>query len=228
MRSVLREEKKYLIGSMEKSCLDSRLSEVMMPDPHNGPVGYVVRSLYFDTPFDKDFNEKNDGVELRRKIRLRVYGPEDDHAMLEIKQKEGQYQKKRSLQITREDALALIDGQKGVLLNYPEDFAAECFVLMSMGCYVPKTIVEYDRKAFIAKENNIRITLDGGIRATESCFDLFSDHLVMNSVFPVTDTVLEVKYNGFLLSYVKQAVGAVHKSELSVSKYSLARTTTMN
>ena len=35
--------------------------------------------------------------------------------------------------------------------------------------------------------------------------------------------VLEVKYNGFLLSYIKHMLLPVQKSELSVSKYCMAR-----
>ena len=35
--------------------------------------------------------------------------------------------------------------------------------------------------------------------------------------------VLEVKYNGFLLSYIKELAGAANRSEFSQSKYGLAR-----
>ena len=51
---------------------------------------------------------------------------------------------------------------------------------MHSRCYRPKTIVEYNRKAFIAKENKIRITFDSRIVSVESCFDLFSPRLNMN------------------------------------------------
>ncbi len=36
--------------------------------------------------------------------------------------------------------------------------------------------------------------------------------------------VLEVKYNGFLLSYIKDILQEVDKTETSVSKYCLGRT----
>lgn len=90
-------------------------------------------------------------------------------------------------------------------------------------CYRPKTIVEYRRKAFIAKENKIRITFDHDIAATESSFDLFDSGLLMNPVMDKSMAVLEVKYNGFLLSYIRQMLDGIDKSELSVSKYCLAR-----
>ena len=194
-----------------------------MEDEHNGALGYCVRSLYFDTIYDKDYFEKLDGLELRRKIRLRIYHPEDNFALLEMKQKQGKYQLKRSLRITRDDAKALIDGDYTPLLRYPEDFAAECYALMQMQLYRPKTIVEYRRKAFIAKENKIRITFDHQITSTESDMNLFSKDLNMNPVLDPFTTVLEVKFNGFLLDYIKDLLSNAQKSELSVSKYMLAR-----
>ena len=72
---------------------------------------------------------------------------------------------------------------------------------MHSRCYRPKTIVEYNRKAFIAKENKIRITFDSRIVSVESCFDLFSPRLNMNP----------------------ELINSVDRSELSVSKYVLAR-----
>ena len=47
------------------------MSNVVHTDSHNGPDGYQVRSLYFDSLSNRDFQEKEDGLELRRKFRLR-------------------------------------------------------------------------------------------------------------------------------------------------------------
>lgn len=223
MNEVLRQEKKYLISIEQMYQYSQYLQKVMIQDPHNGAEGYTIRSLYFDTLDNRDFWEKEDGVELRRKIRLRCYHPTDDFAMLEMKQKQGAMQKKRSLRMKREDAKRLIQCDYGVLLHYDEEFAKECYALMNMYCYLPKAIVEYRRKAFIAKENKIRITFDHQIKATESCMDIFSAQLVQNMVLNPYLTVLEVKYNGFLLSYIKDLLQVCDKSELSVSKYCLSR-----
>ena len=130
MNRVFREEKKYLISLPEALQACHRLAQVMHEDPHNGISGYPVRSLYFDTLDDRDFREKAAGVELRRKLRLRCYDPAADFAMLEMKQKQGASQLKRSLRVTREDAQALTRGDYAPLLRYPEPFAAECYALM--------------------------------------------------------------------------------------------------
>lgn len=73
MRDVLREEKKFLLNQAEALKLRNYLSNVVHTDSHNGPDGYQVRSLYFDSLSNWDFQEKEDGLELRRKFRLWVY-----------------------------------------------------------------------------------------------------------------------------------------------------------
>lgn len=223
MQQVLRNERKFLINTMDFMAKKHRLQQLLHEDSHNGPQGYCIRSLYFDTEYDNDLFDKAYGLEIRKKVRLRLYDPDGDFAMLEMKQKQGEQQRKRSLRMSREDAQRLIHCDYTPLLYYPEPFAAECYALLQTRCYRPRTIVEYRRMAFIAKENNIRITFDHKIEATQSSFALFDPHLLMVPVMDRSQTVLEVKYNGFLLSYIKDMLGDLGKSELSVSKYALAR-----
>ena len=223
MNEVLRQEKKYLMTVVDCYKLCDRLGSFMIEDAHNGAMGYRIRSLYFDTVYDEDYKEKIDGLELRRKIRLRHYDTSADFAMLEMKQKEGAYQKKRSLRLSRDDARRLIEGNYRPLLSYSEPFAAECYGLMSRKGYLPSAVEEYKRNAYIAKVNRIRITIDSQIIATEACFDIFSPELLQYPVLDPFNAVLEVKYNGFLLSYIKDLVNAANRSEFSVSKYCLSR-----
>lgn len=223
MRDVLREEKKFLLNQAEALSLRARLVQVMDCDAHSGGDGYCVRSLYFDTLRDRDFQEKEDGVELRRKLRLRVYHPDADFALFEMKQKQGQYQRKRSLRLTRTEAQALIQGDYGVLLRGGSEFGAECYTMMQTQLYRPKAIVEYDRFALTMPVNSTRITFDSAIRANEANFNVFDPHLPLNPVMQPFGVVLEVKFNGFLFSYLKDMLLPVQKNELSVSKYCMAR-----
>lgn len=223
MNEVLRQEKKYLIGQEQFYRFRRYLEQVMIPDEHNHDDGYPIRSLYFDSLNDRDYTEKEDGVELRRKIRLRNYGSESTFAKLEIKQKEGANQKKRSLSLDKESASALCRGDYSPLLLTPENFGRECYSLMNIHCYRPKAVVEYKRMAFIAKENSIRVTLDHHIVGTESNFDIFDPEFNQNPLLDPGLAVLEVKYNGFLLSYIKDLLRELNSSELSVSKYALSR-----
>ena len=104
--SVFRNENKYLLTYGEAASLREKLSGILPLDSYskNGP--YLVRSLYLDSVEDGDFYEKMAGNEVRKKIRLRVYSPDDRKCKLEVKQKNGDLQHKVSLWITREDAIA--------------------------------------------------------------------------------------------------------------------------
>lgn len=224
MNEVSRQERKFLITLDQYYRFKADLDKIMIPDEHNQTDGYSIRSLYYDSIDDRDFEEKEEGIELRRKIRLRNYGPDTPFALLEMKQKEGSNQKKRSLRLSKEDASLLCKGIYSPLLTSDEKFGLECYALMNMHCYRPKAIVEYKRQAYIAKENRIRVTFDHHIIGTESNYDVFNTDLQQ---FPLLDpylVVMEVKYNGFLLSYIKDMLRQCDRSELSVGKYALSRT----
>lgn len=223
MNEVLRQEKKFLISLDQFYLYSHHFQNVMHLDKHSGADGYEIRSLYFDSIDDRDYQEKEDGIEIRRKIRLRNYGAKSNFAKLEMKQKQGALQKKRSLYMEKEKAERLIKRDYSVLLEYDDPFAIECYALMSMHCYQPVSVVSYTRKAFIAKENNIRVTFDHHVVASECNFNIFSENLLQNSVIDPYMVILEVKYNGFLLSYIKEMLDECNKSETSVSKYCLGR-----
>lgn len=223
MREILRQEKKYLLSYDQYRRMDNTFLKVLHPDIHNNKNGYMVRSLYFDTMQEKDFYEKEDGLEIRKKIRLRIYDTSADFALLEMKQKQGMNQKKRSLEVSRQDAMELAAGRYDCLLGYESKFAAECYGLMKLQSYRPKAIVEYQRKAYVMPENQTRITFDSQVRATECSYDLFAPGLKQYPVMDPYLVILEVKYSGFLLSYIKQLLNMEGKTQTSVSKYSMSR-----
>lgn len=223
MLNVLRQEEKYPLNLQEAIQFSHRFSQLLMPDQHSGNGSYLVRSLYFDTVDDKDFFDKVTEQNARRKIRLRIYSPDAQWAKLEMKQKTGSFQRKRSLLISREDALALIDGNTSVLLHYDEAFSAELFAVMTTECYRPRSIVEYQRRAFMSTENNIRLTFDSRICATESSMELFHPFLPLNPVFDSDKVIFEVKYDRFLLGYISEIISSINRRSISSSKYCLSR-----
>lgn len=223
MKQVLRFERKFLLPLEEYHRIRGRVDRLLPKDSHTGRDGYLIRSLYFDTLRDGDYFEKLDGVELRRKLRLRIYAPSDRFAHLEMKQKQGEYQRKRSLRLTRPDAQALARGDYAPLLAYPGDFAAECYALLQLRGYRPKAVVQYLREAYTAPENDTRLTFDRDIRATEGCLDLFDPALNLYPVMDQGQVVMEVKYNGFLAEYVRELVDGCHRPQTSASKYCMGR-----
>ena len=223
IRTMQRIEKKYLIGKIEAALILGRVKALMNADPHNGETGYRIRSLYFDTVFDEDFWDRVNGLNDRRKIRLRLYPPYFDAAHLEMKEKSGQEQRKRSLKMSKKDAEILASGKTGILLGYENEFASEVYLTMTKEGYIPRGISEYNRMAFFGIANDTRITFDSYLRGTVTSTALFEEDLPASPVLPWEDFVLEVKYKNFLLGYVRDILGENCKVEQAVSKYSLSR-----
>ncbi len=223
MQQVLRREIKYKLTVIQYYQLADAFSKLLHQDTHNGENGYMIRSLYYDTLNDNDFFEKEYGTDPRRKIRFRCYDANAQFASLEMKQKQGVQQRKRSIKISRQDVQSCIEGDYTSLLSYNSDFAAECFGLMSRQFYRPKAIIEYTRKAYVAKENNIRITFDQNVNCSGSVKDFFSECLPLKPAFDPFTVIMEVKYDGFLLSYIKDLIENANASPIAAGKYSAGR-----
>lgn len=221
---VLRTEKKYPMRYETARNLMHRLGMIMEPDPYmKEPEGYRVRSLYFDSFTNRDYHEKEAGLECRKKIRLRTYG-DDGIIKLEWKQKQGEVQRKRSMSVSRQEAVELSRGNYRVLMEREEELAGEFYGLMMTEVYRPRCLVEYRRAALVEEINDIRITFDSDLRIHEGCFDLFD--LKRNHCYPVWEpgrVTMEVKYNGFLFPYIKDILMPYTLTQEAASKYCAGR-----
>ena len=220
---VNRRELKFAISETDYSRLEAQLSQVLRADPHNGEAGYTIRSLYFDSIDDYDYYSKMNGEEVRKKIRLRIYNPDDTQVKLEIKRKMNINQRKETLTISKEDALSLIDCDYSVLLNYDSPVAQAAYNIMTLGQYSPKVLIDYQRKAFIHDENKIRVTLDSDIRSNESDFNMFSHDTVTTPVYPHWNALLEVKFDGDFFKWITDAILSEDQTFQSLSKYCVGR-----
>lgn len=222
---VYRVEEKYILTKLQAEMLFSKLKNIIPGDEFNGNKPYLVRSLYFDSYYNDDYFDKLDGIQMRKKIRLRTYSADNETVKLEVKQKEGNNQRKRSLKISRENAKKMIGGDVEFLKEMDNELAESIYYIFQKEQYKPKCIVEYKRKAFQVPINNIRITFDYDICTSEGNVDLFSkDKSFLCPIERRDMVVLEVKYNNFLLSYIKDAISSAIDSPMeSYSKYTKGR-----
>lgn len=218
---VVRTEKKYDLSQLHVGQLMKLLDAVMKRDEHSEEDGYMVRSLYFDSIYDDDYFDKVDGIEIRKKIRLRIYSTQQETAKLELKQKQESAQKKVSITIPRSLAEEMTHGNYLGLAELQSENALMFYHLLETGLYRPSCIIEYQRTAFTEQTNDIRITFDRDIEMSPFCERFFDDQL---SLIPVRkDPVLEVKYNRFMFSTIKQVLNCADAPELAISKYAMAR-----
>ena len=220
---VSRHEIKFFTNPVKSVMLANALRNVMVGDPHNGRDGYIVRSLYFDAYAETDFYQKLSGDENRKKIRLRVYSPGDAAAKLEIKRKNGDEQVKKSAVISRGDAVRLINCDYDALLKYDNKTAKMLYEVMRINRVRPVALVEYNRLAFMHPTNNIRITLDSNIRASETCFDLFASDPPMCPAEEFAFALTEVKYDAFIMRWLSDILSQFDMTRGAYSKYVVSR-----
>lgn len=222
MLAVSRSELKYWISRQDSILLQAELQKLLRPDRYAKDGFYRVKSLYFDSLDQMDYSDKTEGVEYRKKIRMRIYDEDARVVKLERKQKRGALQRKESLVVSREDAARCMKGDYGCLLQYPQEPALRLYSDMMLGCYRPVVIVEYERYAYVYDAYDTRITIDRNIRCCELELDLFERDLPW--VHTVEEAViLEVKFNGVLIEPVKKILGKYHLTQVAVSKYGSGR-----
>lgn len=219
---MYRVEDKYIIPYNDMFLLERRMSTLLTPDANNGQAGYKISSVYFDDIYDTHLTDTIDGNPIRDKYRIRIYNDSFETIKLEIKSKMYNRAEKRSADITYEQMQKLLSGK---CIESSGD-ASSPIALFNVGINTrylrPKVIVTYERKAYIYESGNVRITFDTNIRASNKtdCFgndDLIYDYPVENN------SVLEVKYDGFLPDFIAQALETNRMTQTSNSKYRTGR-----
>ncbi|MCR5656335.1 MAG: polyphosphate polymerase domain-containing protein [Butyrivibrio sp.] len=223
MSTRFRNEQKYLVSKPNIEILKLRLEGMLEKDKHLGDRdAYLIRSVYFDDPYDTCLHEKQDGVEDRKKWRIRTYNCDDSFIHLECKRKFRGMTQKEGLKITRQEADAAIFGgieiskERGKLWN---EFAMQ---ILTKG-YRPVTIVQYLRTPYIWGPSNVRITLDQDLSSSE-LFEKFYDYdLPIRSISPKGISLLEVKFDELLPDYMRYMLNLENMRNTSFSKYELCR-----
>lgn len=221
MISVFRKEIKYLIYQHEFARMRPQLTALLQRDTHGDDFGYVVRSLYFDSVYDRDYYDNVDGLLKKAKIRLRIYG-HGGPIKLELKQKEGSDGQKQSLILDQEEARRMVRCEYSFLSYRPEEAARTIYMRLMQGAYRPKTLVEYHREAYTFPAGDVRVTFDTEVCGTASGHDLFEEKPAWVPLIPKGTGVLEVKYTSFLPSLIKDIV-KTDRLAVANSKYAQAR-----
>ncbi len=221
--SVLRKEMKSLINLEDRMYLIENLDKMLTPDTYGGYNGYTVRSLYFDSRSNQDFNDKLVKSSEQKRIRMRIYTIYDETAKIELKRKSSGRQKKVSLVIQKEDALKLVECDFSVLKKYESETAGYLYEVMTTHDYRPVSIIEYDRRAYTHRDFSTRITLDSNLRYTDFDYNLYSENLNFKKVMSAEKTILEVKYSKFLFSQIQYLLSRIDMSKKPMSKYASSR-----
>lgn len=217
-----RHEWKHEINYADMLTLRTRLSAVMKRDEHAIGGIYQIRSLYFDNLSDKALREKQDGVNIREKFRIRYYNGDTSFIVLEKKSKINGLCAKKSCQITKEEAQKIVDGNLGWMVDSGRPLCQELYSKMLSGGLKPKTIVDYTRDPFVFAPGNVRVTIDYNIRTGAFRTDFLNPETL---TLPAGDSpiILEVKWDEYLPDIIKDAVSLPGRHVTAFSKYEQCR-----
>lgn len=228
IRRFNRYELKYIVTSEQRDLLVPSVLEHMSFDREGDEAGrYEVTSLYHDTFDLACYRAKIDGINYRRKLRIRRYGAmgadnNNLRVMVEIKQRINRTTQKRRLALPLSDAYALCGDGLERSFEDPLDraVAEEVTFLCGARQLVPTCLIAYRRQAFMGSghEPGLRITFDENLRACSAAGGLFGA-LPEQTFIPRDRLILEVKSNDVVPLWVSRLFARHNVRVARFSKY---------
>ena len=218
-----RHEMKFLVSDTDLEVIRYRLKPLMRLDEHQTGGSYLIRSLYFDDYEDSCMRENEDGIDNRRKYRIRIYDGSDEIIKLEKKIKYRNMTRKISAELTKEKCMIYMNGDAPSATMAGSALEKELYAEIKMNGMHPKSIVEYERTAFVEPRGNVRITFDRNISGCEKISGFFDRTLPAVPVLPKGQHVLEVKYDELLPEYIAGVLELGRLQQTAFSKYYYSR-----
>lgn len=232
---MMRYEFKYLVPVNKIDALRQRLRPFVQEDTFAGRQQdhqYTVRSIYYESPGFRSYNEKLAGVERRFKLRIRGYNqcqPEST-VFLEVKRKYGVFiSKNRAPVLWSTLPLLLKDHDVDRHIIVKRGFEAgqadahHFFYHLITKHMQPAIHIAYEREAFFTTfDRRIRITFDKNIRFRQdsSAMSLF----MVKGLLPLyrNHFVFELKFHESLPEWLADILTSFGLQRSAISKYALS------
>jgi hypothetical protein len=216
---ILRHELKYVTTPTKAKALQQSLKALMQLDPNSDDTGsYRIISLYFDTVDGAAFFDKLNGIEYRRKYRIRTYNDDWRFFKLECKYKLQDWTAKESETVPAGWVNALCQGQD---LDIPEGagpLMRRFMMERRSGNLIPAVIIEYQRTAYVMDALDVRVTFDERIQMDGYTTDMFATDRPRVPLLEA-EVVVEVKYNEVLPASIAAVLRPITMQRLAISKY---------
>lgn len=220
-----RNEIKFIISKTMAEVLKQRLSLIMSVDTnsYNSDNSYLIRSLYFDNENSDAYYEKMDGVEYRKKYRIRIYNFDDKFIRLECKYKHNNMTSKDQILIDKELCSKIINGKIDEIDLTKDNLLRQFALDYRLNRLNPSIIVDYNRVAFTYHVSEVRITFDSQIKSGLYNYNLFDKNATTYSVIDDNQMVLEVKFNEILPESIALILQTVPTFRQAFSKFATCR-----
>ena len=228
----MRREYKYLVLQKDIDRLRQRILPFVTVDDFACEGNqYTVRSIYFDSSNLKYYNEKIDGIKIRKKLRVRGYNEQADESIvfLEIKRKnENHINKNRSAikYYNLNDLLTTKDLESYCLTengfeNSVED--GERFLHnVHKHSLRPIVLIVYEREAYFSKfDPGLRLTFDKNLRyfLFPSLDELYTEQDLKYTM--PKNFIFEIKFLSGFPGWLQSSLRDLNISRMALSKYTM-------
>lgn len=211
-----RTEEKYLCSKVYSEIIQSKLKLFMDCED------YTVQTLYFDDNSNSAYYDKEEGINNRKKFRIRTYS-NSDIIFLEKKEKTNFISNKRRTVITKKIFNSILCNKiTSKDINSNNNLLLEFYSEMKLNLLRPKVIVTYERTAYQDKRNKCRITFDKNLRRSNN----YKNFLHFNNNMPIflsNYEIIEIKRNKTLPIHVQNILQNNNIRKASYSKYYYSR-----
>lgn len=190
---------------------------------YNSDNSYLIRSLYFDNENSDAYYEKMDGVEYRKKYRIRIYNFDDKFIRLECKYKHNNMTSKDQILIDKELCSKIINGKIDEIDLTKDNLLRQFALDYRLNRLNPSIIVDYNRVAFTYHVSDVRITFDSQIKSGMYNYNLFDKNATTYRVIDDNQMVLEVKFNEILPESIALILQTVPTFRQAFSKFATCR-----
>lgn len=225
----MRNEKKIVLTQAQYLVLSARMRAILPPDSHSQSTdGYWISSLYLDDVYETAYREKTAGAPERKKYRIRVYNGDLSRITLECKQKRLDRIEKTGAPIPPDVYQAFLRGDPSGIGEIDNPLCREVYTLCRERALSPRTVVTYQREAYVHPLSNTRITFDKHLRAGFTPQSMLGAGFDDYPVFPTTEypypdaVILEIKFDEMIAGHVAAALRTGTTTQ-AASKYCLCR-----
>lgn len=217
-----RHEIKHIISPSDAVNIRNNLRAVAGLDSHAKEKGcYRIRSLYFDDISNTALHEKLDGVNERKKYRIRYYDDDLSYIVLECKIKRDNVGCKPQEVLSLEETRKILKGDIAWMISSGKPLLAALYVDMRLRGLRPNVVVEYERVPYVYAPGNVRVTIDWNIRTGKPDQFLRPDGLMIQA--EENNMLLEVKWDHYLPDVIRRAIALKGRHATAFSKYAACR-----
>lgn len=218
-----RYEMKYLVDLQKARIIENKLISLMRFDDNVVGKEYHISSLYFDDYDNNCFYDVDDGNYYKNKYRIRLYNNSYNLIRLEKKSKEGLFTSKEIVKISKKNAELFSICKYPLIEDCDSELIKDFIFNMMSNALEPKIIIQYDRIPLIYSQGNVRITFDKNIMLSNDVNSFLKGKQNNKYILAPHLLILEVKYDDFIPSVIRNILNETNIQQISFSKYHLGR-----